>query len=228
MPTHTLPFRPTTHGFPFPNWYPPGSPVVEVPTPFGRLKFGDANGGLCGGMVFAALDLYLFGVPRPLEPTPPVYKYFCKRLLESWNLPFGVLKYYDWQRRAGASKVVAGVPLVAGVTRLTAAEWPRIKAAIDSGVPAALGLVNACSFSPRQLCRNHQVLAYGYDWNEATGDLAVKVYDPNYPNDDTMDLRVNLADPDREELVTHGCEGKTVRGFFLTEYRRPVDPPVFA
>lgn len=228
MPSHTLPFRPTTHGFPFPNWYPPGSPVVEVPTPFGKLKLGDANGGLCGGMIFAALDLFLFQAPRPVEATPPVYKYFCRRLLESWNLPFGVLKYYDWQRRAGASKIVAGVRMLAGVTRLTADEWPRIKATIDSGVPAALGLVNACSFSPRQLCRNHQVLAYGYDWTEATGDLVLKMYDPNYPNDDLAELRVNLAEPDREELVTHGCEGKTVRGFFLTEYRRPVDAPVFA
>ena len=85
-------FTSGTHGFPFPNWFPPGSPVVILPTPCGPLKLGDANAGLCGGMVYAALDLFVYGQAPPHEATPPVFRYLCKRLLESWNLPFGVLK----------------------------------------------------------------------------------------------------------------------------------------
>ena len=88
-----------------------------------------------------------------------------------------------------------------------------------------LGLVNACSLSPWQLCRNHQVLAYGYTLDG--GGVTLHIYDPNYPNDDRAELRVDLSDPDGDGAVTHSCEGATVRGVFLTEYRRPTEAPAF-
>ena len=72
------------------------------------------------------------------------------------------------------------------------------------------------------------MLAYGYELDEATGELALRVYDPNYPNDDVTTLALNLLDPDRERMVTHGVEGPTVRGFFATEYRRPAVAPVLS
>ena len=206
-------FVPSKHGFPFPNCYPCGSPVIDCPTPFGRLKVGDAAGGLCGGMVFAALDLYLLGVPRPADPDPPVFRYFCRRLMASWNLPFGVLKYYDWQCRPGASRFLAGVRVLDGVSRLTIAEeWPRVRASLDAGMPVPLGLVKAHSFSPRQLPRNHQALAYGYELDEAAGDLTLRIYDPNYPGDDATTLTMSLLDPDRERMATHSVEGPTGAG----------------
>lgn len=221
-----LTFRPSQHGLPFPNCFPRGMPVLEVPTPFGRIPIGDAAGGLCGGMVFAALDFYLLDRPRPLQPTPPVFRYLARRLLDSWNLPFGVLRYYDWQRRPDDSRFLAGVRVLAGVSRLTITEeWPKVRAALEAGLPVPLGLVNAHSFNPRQLPRNHQVLAYGYELNDTADELTLHVYDPNYPNDDTAALRVSLADPNRGRPVVHTCEGPTVRGFFLTEYRKPTNAP---
>jgi len=224
-PAHTG-FVPTKHGFPFPNCYPHGCPVVSVPTPFGWLPIGDAAGGLCGGMVFASLDLYLFGLPRPAAPEPPVFRYFCRRLLASWNFPFGVLKYYVWQCRPGASRFMAGVRSLDGVSRLTITEeWPRVRASLDAGMPVPLGLVQAHSFNPRRLVRNHQVLAYGYELDEAKGEVVLRVYDPNHPNDDATTLSLSLLDPDRERMVIHSVEGPTVRGFFATEYRRPADAP---
>lgn len=224
MPTVATGFETRTHGFPFPNWFPPGSPVVIVPTPFGTITVGDANAGLCGGMVFAALDLFLLGLPRPSEVTPPVFRYFCKRLLDSWHFPFGVMKYYDGQRRPSASKFFAGVKLLDGLTYKTIVEeWPKIKEALDAGMPAALGLVNSSSFDPRMLAKNHQVLAHGYT---LVGDaVTIHVYDPNYPNDETAELSFSLADPDGAGLVRHGCEGATVRGIFLTDYARPTEAP---
>ena len=218
-------FVPAKHGFPFPNRFPPRSPVIELPTPFGRVPIGDASGGLCGGMVFAALDLFLLGVAPAAEPTPPVYRYLCRRLLDSWNFPFGVLKYYDWQRRPSACRAWGGVRVVDGVSRLTIEEeWPRVRASLDAGLPVPLGLVKAHSFSPRLLPRNHQVLAVGYELDDATGDLTVRGYDPNYPGKDVA-LAVNLRDPEAAKPVTHSYEGATVRAFFQTEYRRPVQEP---
>jgi hypothetical protein len=224
--TRATAFLPTKHGFPFANCFPRGTPVFEVPTPLGRVRVGDAGGGLCGGMVFAALDCFLHGVPVPREPALPLVRYLARRLMASWNFPFGVLRYYDWQRRPGVSRFAGGVRVLAGVSYLTIAEeWPRVRASLDAGMPAPLGLVQARSFNPRQLPRNHQVLAYGYELDEPAGGLTLRVYDPNYPNDDGLTLTLNLLDPDRERIVIHGVEGPTVRGFFLTEYRKPPEAP---
>jgi hypothetical protein len=219
-------FLASTHGFPFPNSYPPNSPVIELPTPWGMIPIGDAQYGLCGGMVYAALDLYFFGITRPTEPIRPLYKYFCKRLLESWCFPFGVLKYYDWQCRPSASKFVAGVRVLSGVSRLMILEeWPRIRQELDAGLPVPLGLVKPYSFSPKVLNKNHQVLAYGYHFEEQSGDVELRVYDPNYPDDDTATLKFNINEPDQEQAVIHSCEGPSIRGIFAAEYRKPTTMP---
>jgi hypothetical protein len=219
-------FLASTHGFPFPNSYPANSPVIEFPTPWGPVPIGDAQYGLCGGMVYASLDFYLFSISRPMEPTKPVFKYFCRRLLESWNFPFGVLKYFDWQCRPSASKFVSSVRVLPGVSSLMILEeWPRIRAELDRGMPVPLGLVKPYSFNPKDLNKNHQVLAYGYSFDEATSAVELRVYDPNFPNDDTTTLRFDLNEPDSSRHVTHSCEGPTVRGIFCPEYRKPTTMP---
>jgi hypothetical protein len=220
MPTVAVPgFVPSQHGFPFPNWYPPGTPVLTVPTPFGRVPVGDANGGLCGGMIFAARDLFAHGMVPPPAPDPPVVRYLCRRLLDSFNLPFGVLKYYDWQRRPGRGRYVAGVCVQDGLSRLTAeVEWPKVRALLDAGQLAALGLVKAHSLDPREMGKNHQVLAHGYAFDDATGDVVLTVYDPNCPGDDGVTLAFNVADPESGRGVVHSGEGESVRGLFLTDY----------
>jgi hypothetical protein len=199
------------HGFPFPNSFPDGTPVVSVPTPFGAVNFGNAGVGVCGGMVYAAADFFYYGRPVPPEPTKPVFHYLCRRLLDSFNFPFGWLKYWDWQVRPD-------------VTALTARDWPKLKAELDAGRLCPIGLCKVHSWDPRRLGQNHQVLAYGYDTGETANDVTVHLYDPNYPAD-AVQLRANLGEPGR--LVHHSFEGDSVRGFFPTDYRRPADPPVF-
>ncbi len=227
MASFRLPgFSVRTHGFPFPNGFPCGTPVIVVPTPFGRLAVGDASFGLCGGMVFAALDFYYHGLAgRPDVCGPRLTRYFSRRLLDSWNFPFGILKYYDWQRRPGGTVHHAGVRLMDGLTRLTIVnEWPRIRTELHAGRPAPLGVVKARGLSPWKLPQHHQVLCYGYDLDEETRELALAVYDPNYPGDDTA-LSIRLHDSDAEQPLRHSCEGPTVRGVFLAEYRRPAALP---
>jgi hypothetical protein len=196
-------------------------PVVSIPTPFGTANFGNAGVGLCGGMIYTAIDLFLFGLPVPPEPTEPVVRYISHRLLDSFNFPFGWMKYLDWQVRHGHS-----TRLLPGITELTARDWPRIKAVLDAGQLCPLGLVKIQSWDPFQLGHNHQVLAYGYEYDDATSDLTVQIYDPNFPAD-PCELRTNLNEPTRQRQVRHSIEGETVRGFFPTDYRRPAVPPVF-
>jgi hypothetical protein len=216
------PFKPSQDGFPFPNYWHAGTPVIEVSTPLGTIPIGDASGGVCGGMVFAAADYFLAGLPVPQTPEPPLFKYLCRRLLDSWQLPFGVLKYYDWQRRSTASRVLAGVKLFDGTAFLTATvEWPKVQARLDAGAVAPLGLVKATGFDPRRMGQHHQVLAYMYELQDS--NVIIDIYDPNHPGDDGATLAFTLNDPDAEQFVTHSRDGPTIRGFFLTDYE-PSEP----
>jgi hypothetical protein len=216
-------FLPSTHGFPFPNWWPPGTPVMRVPTPFGAIPVGDASGGVCGGMVFAAADLFHAGRPVPAEPERPVFDYFCKRLLDSWHFPFGALKYYDWQRRPTASSTYWGVRLLDGTRRLTLTqEWPKVQTLLAGGRLAPLGLVKAQGLNPKQMGHHHQVLAHRFE--EHGGAATLHIYDPNYPGDDGCTLTFTTDAPDSDGCVTHAREGPVVRGFFSVDHE-PVLPP---
>lgn len=205
-------FVPSRHGFPFANCWPDGTPVFEVPTPFGRIPIGNARLGLCGGMVFTALDLFHAKRAVPHCPTPAAYRYIARRQVASLRLPFGAMRYYAWQTRRELGQRTAMI------------EWPRVKAALDSGRPATLGLVLVHSRDPRKTVKNHQVLAYGYT---VKGDiLALQTYDPNYHGDDGLSLTLNLADP--AGPVWHSREGPSVRGFFRTGYSQPRVLPVLS
>jgi hypothetical protein len=198
-------FRPTEHGFRFANSYPDRMPVFELRTPLGTIPLGNAAKGLCGGMVFAAVDLFQRDVTLPELPTAEWVEYFGRRLLASWDIPFGVLRYYDWMRRSDAE-----------VAARSANAWRAVKARLDRGLPAPLGLVKAAGWDPRKLGHNHQVLAFSY---AAEGDsVRIRIYDPNYPNDDALSLSfVPGSGP-----VVHSAEGPSVRGLFGVPYRRPL------
>jgi hypothetical protein len=65
-------------------------------------------------------------------------------------------------------------------------EWPHIRANIDAGRLAMVGLVRQQGWSPWQLAQSHQVLAYAY---EVDGDaVTLRVYDPNWPGQDDVAL----------------------------------------
>ena len=61
---------------------------------------GSAANGLCGGMVFAALDHFTAGRPIPSVDRPeagtPLYEFIASRLIDSFDLPTGPLKYLDY------------------------------------------------------------------------------------------------------------------------------------
>jgi hypothetical protein len=225
-------FLPSTHGFRFSNSDWPHVPLQEIDLPLGgRIPIGDAGNGLCGGMAFAARDYARNGVPVPeLAVAPgdgPLYEYVVGRLLDSFHVPRGILRYLDWMNRPDRD---VGLPIPGlqrrGVRSLTVLEEvPQVLAEIDGRGACCLGLVVARGPDPRELGRNHQVLAYGY--RRSGRHVAVRVYDPNDPLDDTVTLHVRTDRKGRELPVEYDGSGDlAVRGFFRVGYVAARPPAV--
>jgi hypothetical protein len=98
-----------------------------------------------------------------------------------------------------------------------------VRASLDAGVPAALGVVTVASANPAKLRHNHQVLAYAY--TAAGNEVTVRVYDPNTGRDDNVGIAFDVSSPGRATAFRHNLSvGWPVRGFFLAAYS-PVTPP---
>ena len=224
------PFLPSVNGFAFTNSW-PSQPAVSVPTPFGTVNLGNASAGLCGGMVFAALDFW-HAQARPPAARPdqgaPLYDFIVRRLVESWHVPAGVAQYYQWMNLPSddASYDVFGrhVVIERGViSRTVGVQWPQVRSDLDAGTPAALGLVTVASAKPTDLGLNHQVLAYGYQQDGAA--VTIAVYDPNSGPSDDVWIRFNATRPGVATTFEHNIGIRhPVRGFFRTAYA-PAAPP---
>jgi hypothetical protein len=217
------PFLPSRDGFAFDNTW-PSEPAISLATPAGRIGIGNADRGLCGGMIFAALDYWTARVSPPgIRPAPgsPLFTYIVRRLINSWHIPVGVLTYYTWMNlpdhdRRGPAGTLAGLS-----RRTIENQWPRIRASIDNGQPAALGVVTMASANPFQLGRNHQVVGYAYDVDGS--EVRLRVYDPNSGPADAVYIRFDAAEPATATFASNLSTGP-VRGFFFNRYS-PATPP---
>jgi hypothetical protein len=223
-------FLPSQDGLAFTNAW-PSEPAVVLPTPFGKINIGNAAEGLCGGMVFAALDYWHTGIQPPAtRPAPgePLYRYIVQRLIDSWHLPAGVAQYYQWMNLPNGDSgfEVFGRRVVTDrglAWRTIQTQWPQIAADLDHGTPAALGVVTVASANPADLGFNHQVLAYGYD--ASPSEVTVRVYDPNSGQNDGVYIRFDPRAPAKPTTFAHNIGiGHPVRGFFRTAYA-PATPP---
>jgi hypothetical protein len=218
-------FLPSRHGFAFDNSW-PEQPAVVLATPFGDIGIGNAGGGLCGGMVFVALDYWLAGqAPRPDRPSvgDPLYRLIVNRLIDSWHVPAGVAQYYQWMSLPDGDNVIKlfgrRVITERGLGwRTVRVQWPQIRKDLDRGLPVPIGVVTVASRNPKDLALNHQVLAYGYrtDGSEVT----VRVYDPNRGRRDDIALRMDTSAPAKPVAIEHnlGLGRRPIRGFFRTAY----------
>ena len=225
MTTRMVPgFVPSTSGFAFANEF-PHAPVRRIGIPgVVSIPIGDASNGLCGGMAFAARDYFEAGRPPPVDTTPPgdgeLFDYLVDRLFDSFDLPFGPARYLKlmspllpdgetvWSR--------FGVAPHGRAWRMVRQEWPAVRAELDRGHPAAIGLVRVRSSDPFELKHNHQVLAYGYDLIGTA--LTLSLYDPNRPRDDHVTLSLSLANPWTRTTVLGFPAGPTVFSFFRVPY----------
>ncbi len=189
-------FLPSTSAFHFANRWPSGPALrfgARVPGPVPvelELRIGDTANGLCGGMALATIDRWLRGERPPPDAVPPaagtaLFREIVRRQVDSLELGLAVARFY----RAGAS----GVRRRDRTTIRDA--WPAVRREIDAGRPAGLGLIHVASADPRRLVGDHQVVAYGYVLDAAVGTVALAIYDPNHPDDDTIRLRIALDGP---------------------------------
>lgn len=222
-------FVPSMNGLRFVNSWPDEADIVVNVPPLGQVKIGSASNGLCGGMVFTVLDVFTAGLPPLPDPQPPpgspLFKYIVKRLFDSWNLPSGVLTYYQWMMLPDGDTGMWLATLRGVCGRTVVDEWPGIRSDLDHGRLSPLGLVTVQSANPAQLGKNHQVLAYGYDLQ---GDqLTIKVYDPNTDlgSADTVRISLSVAHHGGTTAITHNVGiSRPIRGFFRVPYQ-PADPP---
>jgi len=173
-------FLPSTTGFAFSNNDWPDVPYKRLRLGPLDVPVGHASNGVCGGMVFAARD-YFESDRRPptsdkppQDPDDPLFVYLVTRLFDSYDGVGGVSRYVrlSWPTP------------VPDRTEITADSITHVKADIDGGKPAPLGLIKTSSWNPFDLRHNHQTLAYGYDLDGAKTIL--RIYDPNHPGDDTI------------------------------------------
>ncbi len=224
---HIPDFAPSANALRFTNSFAPEPDVQINLGRAGTVGIGDASRGLCGGMVFCVRDLFDAHLPPPPETVPPrrdnpLFGYLVRRLIDSFNLPLGVVQYYRWMATPGHDTGIGSL-IRHGVSRMTINDnWPQVRADIDAGRPSPLGLVTVASLNPGDLGKNHQVLAYAYEISDAA-ELTLSVYDPNSGADDGVRLSLTLRNPARETPITHNIDiGEPVRGFFRVRYR-PAD-----
>jgi len=170
-------FLPSRHGFPFANHWPAG-PARTWRLGLLQVGIGDVSRGLCGGMVYVARDRFELGgvalanAAQP-EPGTPLFDEIVDRQFDSfgslWTVPlrFWLAAAGGQDRRDRETVHVA---------------WPAIRAEIDAGIPAMIGLVRSATANPLAQSLGHQVVGYRYD--ETPSRVSIGIYDPNHPGDD--------------------------------------------
>jgi len=211
-------FVPSQHGFAFVNRF-SGSPVPS--TTLNMLWGGRMDYGLCGGMSFAAADYFLARRAIPEVDSPPVegsalYRDLYRRQTQSLGIVYaGALRFAVWM---GLSDRAVG--------DLTIGQLADIIASLDRGEPVVLGLVYHSFDQTLALWYNHQVLAYRV--GERSSDRVVlRVYDPNYPDNDEVVISVWSADGSalvegsgiRSARLVPGRRARSIRGIFAMPYR---------
>src|SRR5438105_12370064 len=116
-------FRPSSNGLGFSNAFPKG-PLFRLL----GIPIGNASNGICGGMAFAARDLFEAGLRPPADTSPPapgtpLFRYLVRRLFASFDLPLGPLRYLLWMMLPKGNRFgLRGVSW-----RTIRRHWPRVR-----------------------------------------------------------------------------------------------------
>jgi hypothetical protein len=206
-------FLPSTHGFHFSNAWPSGPTLRFGPFDPRRIGVGDASAGLCGGMCYTVADLFAAGIAIPLDVQRPEngsarFQALVRRQVES--LAWLTVPIRFWLRSAlGGS--LGGDRASDTLER----EWPKSRARLDAGQLVPIGLIRAATADPRQLTKNHQVIAFGYA--EDGRGVTLRLYDPNWPDRDDITATIHLDPAFRPTDATQST-GEPLLGWFVLPY----------
>jgi hypothetical protein len=191
-------FNPLSHGYYFPNRF-------EFKGLSRIVKMIKSNFiyGMCGGMVFTAMDYYFDQEKLPgfkaVDELPLSYtKYLWKRQTQSVSISV-LLKIIQF----------ATLPVSKSMQKSTLEELPKIIERLNDGLPAPIVIIRSSFF--QNPTHNHQVLITGYEDNGSTLDL--EIYDPNHPN-----LYPRLTIHRKPEYLITQSTGEPIRGLFLNKY----------
>jgi hypothetical protein len=181
-------FLPSTNGLHFANRWESG-PTVRLGFIDPRwVGVGDAKAGLCGGMSWYVRERFEAGQPIPTDVTAPangspLFKSIVRRQVESLDWLRAPLRF--WRFAAMGPDGLA--------RRTRESEWPKIRAAIDAGHLPMIGLIRHHGWSPFDLTKDHQVLAYSYETAGPSGPTTIRLYDPNWPNRDDVTVTLDSS-----------------------------------
>lgn len=236
MPSIRVPgFTPKQNGFHFPNAFPP-NPIRQFRLGnVATLNIGDAANGLCGGMSFTVRDIFEHQLMPPADQTPLAggtarFDYLVQRQIDSFENGLVPLRFFKLMDPDRPAREPAWAEFLSrfGIDRhsrtwvMAKVEWPAIQGDLDGGRLATLGLVKVVGRDPNVLGQNHQILAYGYDLAGTT--VTLRIYDPNYPNDEEVTLSFDAADPRAAVTPVWSKPGESVFCVFRAPYttRDPV------
>ena len=186
-------------------------------------------------MSFAVRDLFEAGLRPPIDPAPPPkgdarLDYLIDRQIESFANGVTPLRFFKLMDPARPAREPWWAELLGrvGIDKhsrtwvMVNVEWPAIRADLDAGSLATVGLVKVVSLDPNQLGRNHQVVAWGYDLDGTI--VTLHICDPNFAGADDVTLAFDTADPRATITTVWSRLPDTVYCFFRApyEHRDPV------
>ncbi|MFC3192710.1 hypothetical protein ACFODZ_00520 [Marinicella sediminis] len=208
-------FDPNEHGFNFENTF-TNDFVSELDW---------RTNGLCGGMVYAALDYYLAGKKIPSQDYRPavnsqLHDYIYDRQVHS--IADNVDKWAELGFNPGGARNSEFFKW--GLEGKRGGRIDELRSSIDRGIPVPLGLFHADDHRGG----DHQVLAIGYKMGRYRGDLGahqtdfeIHVYDPNKKNA----KRILKANPQTENWYYIDDREKRWQSYFVDKKYRRHSPP---
>jgi hypothetical protein len=135
-------------------------------------------------MIYAALDRFDRGTEPPADSAPPapdtpLFSEIVDRQLASFGRLLVAVPIRFWLAARRGQRWRDRQTMTAA--------WPAIRSEIDAGRPAMIGLVRLATSNPVAPL-GHQVVGFRYE--ESAERIAIGVYDPNHPGDDTVEIRV--------------------------------------
>lgn len=152
-------------------------PVYRYKLPiFPFLKWGKAERGICGGMVFSALDYYYAGKKIPdikqleIGDSNLLFRYIIRRLFHSFQWK-AVFLYYILQHPFSSPSFL---------NKNNRKQIEKILHQLRNHQPVPVTLILIRSVNPDRLGENHQVLLTKI-LAEEDDKIILGLYDPNFP-----------------------------------------------